>query len=90
MIINKVNEDATELYDELFANDEALSCLDELFYVGIIDERFSPVCHGLNIFMFAALIFVALILLTQCLCSLIYVARSHRTFTRDDGEVPVM
>lgn len=90
IVINKLNEDATEVYDMLFGKVDPRYCLDDLFYVGVIDDRSDPVCHALNIIMFSVLIFVAFILVLQCLCSLLYLARSNRTFTKKDGEAPVM
>lgn len=38
LIINKRGEDATMVYEALYADDTALSCLDDLFYVGVLDE----------------------------------------------------
>lgn len=39
LIINKRGEDATLVYKAAYKNDVALSCLDELFYVGVLDEE---------------------------------------------------
>ncbi len=39
LIINKRGEDATDVYEALYDNDVALSCLDDLFYVGVLDEQ---------------------------------------------------
>lgn len=38
LIVNKRGEDATAVYEALYKNDVALSCLDDLFYIGILDE----------------------------------------------------
>eukprot|EP00956_Cyclotella_meneghiniana_P020804 scaffold37165_cov89-Cyclotella_meneghiniana.AAC.4 len=38
LIVNKRGEDATAVYEALYKNDVALSCLDDLFYIGIMDE----------------------------------------------------
>ena len=48
LIINKLNEDATELFVSLFPDDKLLGCMDELFYVGIIDTRFDVVKEDSN------------------------------------------
>jgi chitin synthase len=38
LIVNKRGEDATSVYEALYKDDVALSCLDDLFYVGVMDE----------------------------------------------------
>ena len=38
LIVNKRGQDATQVYDALYDDDVALSCLDDLFYVGVVDE----------------------------------------------------
>ena len=38
LIINKRGEDATMVYEALYDDDVALSCLDDLFYSGVLDE----------------------------------------------------
>ena len=38
LIVNKRGEDATDVYEALYSDDVALSCLDDLFYVGVMDE----------------------------------------------------
>lgn len=38
MIVNTLGEDATSVYEALYDDDVALSCLDDLFYMGILDE----------------------------------------------------
>jgi chitin synthase len=38
MIVNTLGEDATPVYEALYDDDVALSCLDDLFYVGVVDE----------------------------------------------------
>jgi hypothetical protein len=40
LVVNKLNEDATELFLSVYPDDRVLGCMDELFYVGIIDTRF--------------------------------------------------
>ena len=41
MILNSLGEDATGIYETLYNNedDSVLSCLDDLFYVGVLDEK---------------------------------------------------
>jgi hypothetical protein len=41
MILNSLGEDATGIYETLYNNedDSVLSCLDDLFYVGFLDEK---------------------------------------------------
>ena len=39
LIINKRGSDATFVYDALFDDDVPLSCLDDLFYIGILEEQ---------------------------------------------------
>jgi cytochrome b involved in lipid metabolism len=38
LIVNKRGEDATDVYEALYNDDTALSCLDDLFYIGVMDE----------------------------------------------------
>jgi hypothetical protein len=38
LIVNKRGEDATRIYEALYNDDVALSCLDDLFYIGIMDQ----------------------------------------------------
>ena len=90
LVINKLNEDATELFDSLFPDDKLLGCMDELFYVGIIDTRFDVICFILNIIMYFLLAFVAVIMVAQMLCSLMYVAKGTRTYTDEDTQDQVI
>jgi cytochrome b involved in lipid metabolism len=41
MILNTLGEDATGIYETLDDNEDAavLSCLDDLFYIGVLDEK---------------------------------------------------
>ena len=39
LIINARGQDATEVYEALYNDDVALSCMDDLFYVGVMDEE---------------------------------------------------
>jgi cytochrome b involved in lipid metabolism len=43
LIVNKYNEDATDLFSSVYPNDGILRCMDELFFVGILDTRFDEV-----------------------------------------------
>jgi cytochrome b involved in lipid metabolism len=38
MIFNTLGEDATSVYEALYDDDIALSCLDDLFYAGVVNE----------------------------------------------------
>lgn len=90
LVINKLNEDATELFLSVYPDDRILMCMDELFYVGIIDTRFDVVCFVLNILMYFLLGFVALIMVAQMLCSLMYIAKTTRTYTEEDTQDQVI
>ena len=37
LVITKLNEDATDLFESVYPDDRVLKCLDELFYVGTIN-----------------------------------------------------
>lgn len=39
LILNKRGQDATAVYEALYDDDVALSCLDDLFYSGVLDEQ---------------------------------------------------
>mmetsp|Transcript_3655 Transcript_3655/g.8103 ORF Transcript_3655/g.8103 Transcript_3655/m.8103 type:complete len:1279 (-) Transcript_3655:212-4048(-) len=84
LIINKRGEDATLVYEALYEDDVALSCLDDLFYVGVLDEKDNVLCRALNIAMYSVMIIIAAVLAIQCLCSLLYLVRKKRTITRED------
>jgi len=90
LVINKLNEDATELFLSVYPDDRVLMCMDELFYVGIIDTRFDIVCFVLNIIMYFLLCFVALIMIAQMMCSLMYIAKGTRTYSDDDTQDQVI
>jgi len=84
LLINKRGQDATMVYEALFSNDIQLSCLDDLFYIGVLDEKDHILCQALNIAMYSVMIVIAAVLGIQCICSLIYLVRLRRTITRDD------
>lgn len=90
LVINKLNEDATELFLSVYPDDRVLACMDELFYVGIIDTRFDVVCFVLNVLMYFLLSFVALIMIAQMICSLMYVAKGTRTYSEEDTQDQVI
>ena len=90
LIVNKLNQDATDLYSRLYENDDYLDCMDELFYVGVVDARGNDACRALNLTMSIMLVFVASMLVLQCFCSLLYLARPHRSYTAQDGNSLVM
>jgi len=84
LLINKRGQDASMIYEALFSNDIQLSCLDDLFYIGVLDEQDQILCQVLNITMYSIMIMIAAVLGIQCICSLIYLVRLKRTITRDD------
>ena len=84
LVINKRGQDATKVYEALFSNDIQLSCLDDLFYIGVLDEKDHILCRALNIAMYSVMILIAAVLGIQCICSLVYLVRLRRTITRDD------
>jgi len=90
LIVNKLNQDATDLYSRLYENDDYLDCMNQLFYVGVVDNSGNDACQVLNLAMSVMLAFVVLMLVLQCLCSLLYLARPHRSYTPQDGTSPVM
>ena len=90
LIVNKLNQDATDLYSRLYENDDYLDCMDELFYVGVVDAQGNDACRALNLTTYVMLVFVASMLAIQCLCSLLYLARPHRSYTAQDGNSLVM
>jgi len=90
LVINKLNEDATELFLSVYPDDSLLACMDELFYVGIIDTRFDVVCFVLNVLMYFLLSFVAAIMIAQMICSLMYVAKGTRTYSDEDTQDQVI
>ena len=62
LLINEWGEDATAVYEALYDDDVALSCLDDLFYVGVLDEQDNIVCRALNIAMYTVMIMIAAVL----------------------------
>jgi len=90
LVVNKLNEDATELFLSVYPDDRVLGCMDELFYVGIIDTRFDVVCFVLNVLMYFLLSFVALIMIAQMICSLMYVAKGTRSYSEEDTQDQVI
>jgi len=90
LVINKLNEDATELFLSVYPDDLVLQCMDELFYVGIIDTRFDVICFILNILMYFLLCFIAFIMIAQMVCSLMYIAKGTRTYTEEDTQDQVI
>ncbi|KAL7538293.1 hypothetical protein ACHAXR_008439 [Thalassiosira sp. AJA248-18] len=90
LIINKRGQDATMVYEALYDDDVALSCLDDLFYVGVLDEKDNILCRALNIAMYSVMIVIAAVLAIQCVCSLLYLVRRKRTITRDDTRTKII
>ena len=71
VIKNKLKEDATEVYEELYPQNETLSCLDSLFNAGVLDNRFSLECAILNWFILISVAIVAFVMLAKFFTSLI-------------------
>merc|ERR1711966_544848 len=90
LLINTRGEDATAIYEALYDDDVALSCLDDRFYVGVLDEPDNILCRALNIAMYTVMIMIAAVLGIQCICSLIYLVRLQRTITRDDTRAKII
>jgi len=90
VILNSLNSDATVLYEALFGSTEYIACLEEMFYVGILDDQFDTFCYTLNIMMYVMLIFVATLMLIQFLASMVYVCPRNRTYTEEDVRSPIM
>jgi chitin synthase len=90
MIVNKVDSDATAVYNELFATDDFLYCLDELFFEARIDDRYDKGCNSIGVLMYVFLFFVVGMQAIQVLCSMIYLFRSHRIFADEDLQAAVM
>lgn len=71
-IVNKVNQDATKVFYDVFKNDDYLFCLNELFFEAYLDDRFDPLCQSIGVFMYFFLFFVVGMLTIQVCCSLLY------------------
>ena len=90
VIMNSLRADATDLYEALFGSEEYIACLEEMFYIGILDDEFDSFCYTLNIMMYCMLIFVAALMIIQFLASMIYICPRNRTYTEEDVRSPVM
>jgi chitin synthase len=90
VIMNSLNSDATDLYEALFGSTEYIACLEELFYVGLLDDNLDTFCYTLNIMMYVMLIFVATLMVIQFLASMVYICPRNRTYTEEDVRSPVM
>ena len=64
-IVNKVNQDATQVFYDVFKNDDYLFCLNELFFEAYLDDRFDPLCQSIGVFMYFFLFFVVGMLTIQ-------------------------
>lgn len=90
VIMNSLQSDATDLYEALFGSPEYIACLEEMFYIGLLDDDFDGFCYTLNIMMYVILVFVALLMVIQFLASMIYICPRNRTYTEEDVRSPVM
>ena len=64
--------------------------MDELFYVDNIDTRCDVLCFILHILVYFLLCCIALIMLVQMFCSLMYIAKGIRAYTAEDTQDQVM
>mmetsp|Transcript_20206 Transcript_20206/g.38806 ORF Transcript_20206/g.38806 Transcript_20206/m.38806 type:complete len:1076 (+) Transcript_20206:134-3361(+) len=90
VIMNSLNADATDLYEALFGSSEYIDCLEEQFYIGLLDDQLDTFCHILNIMMYTMLISVATLMVIQFLTSMIYICPRNRTYSEEDVRSPVM
>lgn len=90
MIVNKLNEDATQVFEDLLGDYTLLDCMDELFFIGELDERFDMACYILQCCMYGLMFFIAAMLVVQVLCSMMYLARKLRSFSEEDSRSYVM
>ena len=90
VIMNSLGGDATDLYEALFGSSEYIACLEELFYIGLLDDNLNTFCATLNIMMYCMLIFVATLMMVQFLASMVYICPRHRTYSEEDVRSPVM
>jgi len=90
VIMNSLGGDATDLYEALFGSTEYIACLEETFYVGLLDDEFDTFCYTLNIMMYCMLIFVATLMVIQFIASMVYICPRHRTYSKEDVMSPVM
>ncbi|KAL7524439.1 hypothetical protein ACHAWF_000952, partial [Thalassiosira exigua] len=72
----QIEKDRPMAYLEPTLNNLVIN-MNELFYVGIIDTRF-------DVMYFLHLCFVALIMIAQMICSLIYIAKGTRTDSSEE------
>lgn len=90
IVTSRPNSDVTDLYNLRIENPNLRLCLDELFFEGLIDDRFDELCAGVGVFMYVFLFFVVGMLTVQVLCSLVYLFRRHRNITEEDLQPAIM
>ena len=93
VIVNKINQDATKFFKETYPPDIAgsyLSCLEDLYFAGVLKDRGNTTCYVTNIIMLIGLILVLAIIGLQLLCSLLFVGRGNNILTEDMARNQVM
>lgn len=71
IIKNKLKEDATEVYREVYPRNETLGCMEQLFFGGVLDVRFSLECTILNTIILISVIIIIIIMAIKFLTSII-------------------
>jgi hypothetical protein len=69
LFTSEVGKDATATFEALFTNPligetrarEVLGCMNEMFYIGIIDNRSSPQCQLSNYILLAVSVLIVLV-----------------------------
>ena len=94
LLVNKLNEDASDLFRVVFPNEKhqeaMLSCLDELFYHGQIDDRYTETCVRIAMSQYVLVAIFSFLTAVQVICSLAYIARRPPFVKEDDMQAGVM
>jgi len=77
VIKNRDKTDGTDLYYNIFLNDDYLECLDVLFYAGVMDTRSYTTCFAVNTALFSLLIVIATIVLVKFLAAMFTIGTVH-------------
>lgn len=88
------NKDASMLFDDLFqgeiAQEAVKGCLDELFYHGEIDERYTPRCQRIAKGQYALAGILGFLIMVQVTCSLLYITRRPPMVRDEDKLAAIM
>lgn len=79
LVINKKNEDGTDIYKELYPNNSTIECLESQFYSGVIDTRFSLQCYIINILILISVGIVAAVMILKFLVSIVSLGEKEYT-----------